>query len=178
MWLLILGAVCQVTGKPIRGSLGIAFELVWGLCFVWFLAAWLYAKQTGGQTLLDCGPHPSRKGFLLFAVISLVGGLTLVSGTTVLGITGPVLSGLSMGVFWLIMAGGRLQVRENGVWQYWGLLRWGKIESYHWADDCTLLVRVSSPISLWRRGALPVPPEYKDAFDQLLQKHLADRLPK
>jgi hypothetical protein len=82
---------------------------------------------------------------------------------------------MSFSVYWLIMAGGRLQARENGVWQYWGLLPWSKIESYHWANDCTLLVKARGPLSFLGRGALPVPPEYKDAFDQLLQKHFADR---
>jgi hypothetical protein len=169
-WLLIVGAVSLATGTPFRSSYGIAFAVLWGFVFLWFLAAWLYGRQAAGQTVLDCGPHPCRKLFLLNAVLFLVlgpcGGFTVGSASSVW----CAVFGVSFGVYWLIMAGGRLQVRENGIWQYWGLLRWPKIESYRWANDCTWLVRTKGFSFLWR-GALPVPPEYKDAFDQLLQKH-------
>ncbi len=179
MWLLIGGAIWQTTGKPISESFGIAFALLLGFSSVWFLAAWFHGRQAGGQTLLDCGPHRSKKVFLLFAMFSLLMlGLTglraVISASNVFGIAGPVLW-VSFGVCWLIMAGGRLQVRENGIWQFWCLLRWGKIKSYHWADDRALLVRARGPVSFLFWGALPVPPEYKDAFDQLLQKHCAAR---
>lgn len=173
MWLLIVGTIWQTTGNSTSESFGIAFALLSGLVLVWFLAALLHDRQAGGQTRLDCGPHPSKKLFLLNAMIFpilglIIGGLSVGSSSKVFGIAVAVF-GVSSGVYWLIMAGGRLQLRENGVWHYWGLLRWGKIESYHWTDDCTLLVRARGPISLLSRGALPVPPEYKDAFDQLLQ---------
>jgi hypothetical protein len=110
----------------------------------------------------------------ILLMLGLSGLGAVISAPNVFGIAGPVFW-VSFGVFWLIMAGGRLQVRENGVWQFCGLLRWDKIKSYHWADDCTLLVRARGPVAFLRRGALPVPPEYKDAFDQLLQKHCAAR---
>jgi hypothetical protein len=171
MWLLIGGAIWQVTGKPISESFGIAFALLWGFVFVWFLATWLLSRQAGGQIVLDCGPHPCKKLCLLEAVLFPI--LGLIGGLTALGIVGPVVFGVSFSVFWLSMAGGRLQVRENGVWQYASLLRWHKIESYHWAEDCTLLITARGPLSFLFRGALPVPPEYKDAFDQLLQQHCA-----
>lgn len=170
MWLLIGGTIWQATGTSFSESFGIAFVLLLGSAFVWFLAAWLHGRQAGGHSLLDCGPHPYRKSFLLSAVIFplifLIDGVADGSSAKVFEIAFPVLVAL----YCLIKAGGRLQVRENGVWQYWGLLRWGKIESYHWADDGTWLVKVRG-FSFLRRGALPVPPEYKGAFDQLLQKH-------
>jgi hypothetical protein len=175
IWLLAVGVVWLATGKHIGESFGIAFALLWGIIFIWFLAAWIYGRQAAGLILLDCGPHPSKVLFLLNAVIwlilGLIGGATIFATSKVFGITGPVF-GISFSVYWFIMASGRLQVRENGVWQYWSLLRWSKIESYYWADDCTWLVRTKG-ISFLHRGALPVPPEHKDAFDQLLQKHCA-----
>ena len=181
VWLLVWGIVWRATGKTIGESFGIAFALLFGVVFVWFLAGWLYGRQAAGQVLLDCGPHPSRRLFLLNAVPALVVGL--IAGGSVIGSVSEVLwvkvfwiailvLTVSSGVDGLIMAGGRLQVRENGVWQYCGLLRWSKIKSYQWANDGTWLVRVKG-FSFLRRGALPVPPEYKDAFDQLLQKHCA-----
>lgn len=173
VWLFFVGVASLVAGRPYGESPRIAFVLLWGFLFLWFLAAWLYGKQTAGQVLLDCGLHPSRKLFLLNAVIFLalgpVGGCSVDSASPMSWFVG-VAFGLSFSAYWLIMAGGRLQVRENGVWQYWGLLRWSKIESYQWVSDGTWLVRAKG-FSILRRGALPVPPEYKDAFDQLLQKH-------
>jgi hypothetical protein len=170
VWFLIGEAIWQATGKPISESFGIAFALLWGFVFVWFLATWLLGRQASGQTLLDCGPHPCKKLCLFEAVLFLILGLA--GGLKVFGVAGPVF-GVSFSVYWLFMAGGRLQVRENGVWTYAGLLRWDKIKSYHWAEDCTLLIRARSPFSFLFRGALPVPPEYKDAFNELLQKHCA-----
>jgi len=71
---------------------------------------------------------------------------------------------------YLIMATGRLQVREKGIWQYWRLLRWGKIGSYRWANDRILVVEAKGPLSLLQ-GALRFPPEQKQAVDELLTKH-------
>jgi hypothetical protein len=71
--------------------------------------------------------------------------------------------------YWLIMAGGRLQVRENGIWQYWALLRWGRIRSYRWAKDSTLVVMPKGTLALFR-AVLPVPPEHRQAVEEFLAK--------
>jgi hypothetical protein len=180
MWLLIGGTIWRATGTSLSfgESFGIAFASLWAFLFAWFLAAWLYGRQTRGHRLLDCGPHPSKKSYLvaavIFPIVFLIHGSTVGSSAKVFEIAFSVLVAL----YCLFMAGGRLQVRENGVWMYWSLLRWGKIDSYHWADDGTWLVKVRGLFS-FRRGALPVLPEYKDAFDQLLQTHgaVADKKP-
>ena len=72
--------------------------------------------------------------------------------------------------FWVVMATGRLQVRENGLWQYWGLLRWDRLASYHWADDATLILRGRGPLN-FLQGALPVPPEHQAEVKALLAKN-------
>ena len=69
------------------------------------------------------------------------------------------------------MATGRLQIREGGLWTYWGLLRWEKIESLQWSGDSTLMVKAKSRLPFLGRGALPVPPEQKQAVNELLQKY-------
>jgi hypothetical protein len=85
------------------------------------------------------------------------------------GIAAP-LFGVSFAVFYLIMATGRLQIRENGIWHYWGLLRWDKIGSYQWAADSTM--RAKGPLSKRLfQGALPVPPEHRQAVEEFLAKH-------
>ena len=176
VWLVAGGAVWQMTGRSLAASFGLGFALLWGLVFAWFVAAWLYGRQAGGRVLLDCGPTPSRKLFLVNAGLALILGLKYgLDGGSAAKMFGPaalVLFGVSYSVYSLIMAGGRLQVRENGLWQYCGLLRWGKVKSYHWADDGTLLLQSRGPSS-FLRGAFPVPPEHKDVFDQLLRKHCA-----
>ena len=68
------------------------------------------------------------------------------------------------------MAFGRLQIREGGLWQYWGLLRWDKIEFYQWSGDSTLVLKAKSHLPFLGRGALPIPPEDKQAIEELLQK--------
>ena len=139
-----------------------------------FLGAWMYGRAGGGRILLDCGPHPTRKLFLfnavLFLVLGITGGFAGNSVSKAFGIAGPAF-GVSFGVYWLIIATGRLQVRENGIWAYWGLLRWKKIASYRWADDGTLMMKTRGGLSFLRRGALPVPSEHTQAFDDLLAKH-------
>jgi hypothetical protein len=149
-----------------------------------FFGTWFYGRSAAGPVLLDCGAHPTWWLFLLnaglFVMLGLMNGLDpilkLIEGpaatwTTILfGIGWPVLM-ISLVPYWLVMASGRLQMRENGIWQYWGLLRWSKIDSYHFANDATLTIRAKGFLSSRIQGALPVPPEQKQAVEELLAKH-------
>jgi hypothetical protein len=141
--LVVCSAVALVLSLFVHRGLSellrIVFSAVWGLTLLASLGAWLYGWRAKGRILLDCGPHPMR---WLFVVD---------------------------GLFFLIMALGRLQVTENGIWQYWGLLRWRKIASYRWADDNTLSVTPRAG-SLLLRGALPVPTEHTKAVDSILSE--------
>lgn len=85
-------------------------------------------------------------------------------------ITLPVMM-ISFVPYFLIMASGRLQVRENGIWVSSSLLRWGKIDSYRWENDGTLLVRRKGFFSWFPPKNLRVPPEHKQAVEELLAKH-------
>ena len=174
--LVVIGAVAwRMTGAfpGFAASFGIAFQLFLGSALLWFLAVWLYGKQARGQTLLDCGPHPHRRSYLVAAVISpilaLSRGLPIGSSATVYGITSSLIL-LLAGILLFFMAGARLQVCEKGIWKYWSLLRWRKIQSYQWADDGTWKAELRS-ISFLRHRPLSVPSEYRDAFDRLLQEH-------
>jgi hypothetical protein len=171
MQFLIGGTIWQATGTTFSESFSTAVDLVTGSLFAGFLTAWLHGRQAGGRSLLDCGPYPYRKSCLVGAVflplIFLVHGVTDDSPANVFRVVVlPVLVAL----YCLVMAGGQLQVRQNGIWQYWRLLRWVRIESYRWADDGTWLVNVRG-FSFFRLRALQVSPEQRDAFDALLQKH-------
>ncbi|MCY2990437.1 MAG: hypothetical protein NTY19_21550 [Planctomycetota bacterium] len=172
-WLSLAVVFLLATGQSLSASFALAFAVLWCLIFLAFVWTWLYGRRSAGRVLLDCGPHPTRKLFLfhavLFLLLGLTGGFSVSSVSKLLGIAGPVF-GVSFAAYWLIMATGRLQVRENGLWQYYGLLRWNKIASYRWAEDATLLVR-SKGSSAWFHGALPVPPEHRQAVEELLSKH-------
>lgn len=74
-----------------------------------------------------------------------------------------------------VHAYGRLQIFENGIWQYAGLLNWDRIESYEWQgeENRTLMLNTINKLPFWRKLALPVPLEHRDAVDDLLQKNVS-----
>jgi hypothetical protein len=170
--LLIAAVISSVSHRSFGESFWLAWVFLCGLILLLFLGTWVYGLNTGGRVLLDCGPHPTRVVFLingaLFVVLGLSGLFLMRSLPNTSALVFPVL-GICFGIYWLIMATGRLQIREGGLWQYWGLLRWEKIESLQWNGDSTLLVKAKSRLPFL--GALPVPPEQKQAIHELLQKH-------
>jgi hypothetical protein len=147
----------------------LALALVWGLSLLYFFARWIYGRTVGGDVLLDCGPNPSKQAHL--GMGALIGLLYLCfypnSLSEMLTLDGSWF-GISMAVFFIVAAFGRLQVRKNGIMQYWSLLRWGKFASYHWDEDSTLLVDKKCRLSL--RVALSFPPEQRVAADALLAR--------
>ncbi len=180
---LATAAVVLIFQQSIWRSAGIAWGAICVLALAAFVASWLHGRSVRGNVLLDCGPHPTRILFLVEAaaflimgvsfgmdpVLKLIDGPDANSASSWFGIGLPVMM-FAFVPYWLVMAGGRLQVREGGVWQYWGLLRWEKIASYRWASDATLVVRGKGLFSFFQ-GALPVPPEHKQAVEELLAKH-------
>ena len=183
IWCIITAAVVLIFEQPILRSFGVSGAALCGLVLLVFFGTWLYGRNGGGRILLDCGPHPTRKLFLMQAVVFLVLGLMngvepilrLIDGGEATSVSrwfavGWAVILISFVPYWLVMASGRLQVRESGIWCYWGLLRWGKIGSYCWANDGTVLFRGKGFFS-WSQGALPVPPEYKQTVEELLTKN-------
>ena len=69
------------------------------------------------------------------------------------------------------MAARRLQIRENGVWAFWGSLRRAKLRSFRWADDSNMrLIQTKSKLAFLGKGALPVPPEHRERVDRMLRE--------
>ena len=171
----VIAAVISLgSGQSFFGSLDLAPFVFFVLVLLFFFGGWVYSFMVRGRLLLECGPHPMWWLFslnvVLFLVVGSEDGFDAPFGMS-LAFAGPAywISFLSL---WFIMATGRLQVREHGIWQYWSLLRWDKIESYSWKNDRTLLLRATGPFS-FLRGALPIPPEKKEAIDDLLTKYRA-----
>ena len=74
--------------------------------------------------------------------------------------------------FYLMMAFGRLQIRENGIWQYIGLVQWDRIESYDWQGEEEPKLMLEIRRRLFRQNPLSVPLEHTDAVDELLPKYV------
>ena len=170
---VVMTVLVMIFHETAGDAFGISASALGYFFLVGFLVAWIYGRATTGPVLLDCGPHPTRWLFLAMAVIhmfmALNGWYSGKSSATGFGASGPVFLAL-FATFWLVMATGRLQIRENGIWQYWSLLRWGGIDSYEWAEDATLLLKAKGVLALLQ-GALPVPPEHRQAVADLLAKH-------
>jgi hypothetical protein len=169
---LIGGAVAWLTGRPFQAVVGLTFLVLLTLVMVTFFASLVRDLAQRGRLVLDCGRHPMWWLFLLNAALFLMMGWAMLPagrGPIVLAKAWPVL-GVVFVAFWVVLATGRLQVRENGLWQYWALLRWERLASYHWADDATLILRGRGLLQ-FLQGALPVPPEHQAEVKALLAKH-------
>jgi hypothetical protein len=173
-WLLVGGAIAIATGRERADSLLISIALICGLTLLTFFLTWLFGRNAGGQVLVDCGPHPARWLLLfeagLFALMGAGGSLAL-GGSSMAPRIASAVFGLVFAMFWLVLATGRLQVKEGGLWQYTGLLPWHKVESFSWSPDSTLQVTVKGPFALLRHGALPVPPEFRQEVEKALEEH-------
>jgi hypothetical protein len=174
-WLLVGGAIAIATGRERADSLLISIALICGLTLLTFFLTWLFGRNAGGQVLVDCGPHPARWLLLfeagLFALMGAGGSLGALGGSSMAPRIASAVFGLVFAMFWLVLATGRLQVKEGGLWQYTGLLPWHKVESFSWSPDSTLQVTVKGPFALLRHGALPVPPEFRREVEKALEEH-------
>ncbi len=166
---LLLQQVLALTmGRNSHELVRIAVAMTCGFLLLLSMARWIHGRTIGGRILLDCGPYPGKRGCLsLGLVLILIGCSHLIARPEVLCLDGPWIE-FSLAAYFFGAAFDRLQVRENGIMPYSGLLRWRAIASYHWAEDSTLRVSKRSLFSL--PAALPVSPEQKQAVDELLTR--------
>ena len=174
---ILAQVVTTLTGQTWRDSVATSFAIFWVVVFLAFIANAIIGRQRRGEVLLDCGPHPTRILFLLNA--GIFGFLALshvfsADKSDLNGIASLIFWG-SFCAYWVMMALGRLQLTENGIWQYWSLLKWDKIASYAWQGDTrpTLMLQTKSKYPILGRGALPVGPEHREAISELLERHVS-----
>ena len=173
VWVIAFWVNRQFDSGMILATMG-TFAGLFAILFPIMVWNMIKGRFCAGKVLLDCGPHPVAMRFRLMAILMFAGAVgTVIVSTELLAVLVAIfLAGFAL--YWLLMSIGRLQVCENGVFQYFSLLRWDQIKSYHWKGDTdtTLMVQTTSPLGFMGRGALPVANEQKDAVDVLLQKRL------
>lgn len=176
-WIVLAFAISLVSGRNLGDSFSTSIGILLILILIAYFSIWLYQINRSGAVLLDCGPAPGRLIFLICAGFSAYNGI---GGTyeSHSGIIGGFPGGgnafwLTASAFYASMAFGRFQIRENGIWQFSGLVRWDQIESYRWEGktDSTLMIHAKTRFPFLGRGALPVPIEHKDAVDELIKKY-------
>ncbi len=154
------------TDRTFLDSFGLAFTLATDVYIVWVAAFWLYNRRVSGAVLLDCGPHKGKAIFLLFATFLFFRELlSVISASGAFSV--ETVQELLFAAFFLYLALGRLQIRENGIWEHGSLLRWHRIISYRWTDHGTLMLHTKGRLLLLP-GDLLVPLEHEEAVTALL----------
>lgn len=146
------------------------------------LAAYLILSIRGrlrsGRVLLDCGPPRMRWVFWLCGTMFLIYGTAKILGFNTAG-DEPLEFWIHIwfvifSSFYFLMAAGRLQLRDEGIWQFGSLLRWDRFESYEWAGErgCTLTYRYKSWLPVFGKGAVAFREEHVQAVDELLKRNV------
>ncbi len=174
VWVAVAVVFSIALRQSVAQSFRIALSALVAVTFLGMLFKWTYGRLRRGCILLDCGPHPRRRLLVWGSVASFFNGVFGVAeflDSTAGGVgTLRHASGIPLGVFLLIMAFGRLQVTDRGIWVYVELLPWSEVGSYHWADDSKLLITPKRRSLLPLRCALRVPPEHKQSVDDFLSQ--------
>lgn len=156
-------------------ALLISYVVFMVMVLVGFCAGGIRGRLRRGSVLRDCGTHPTRWLFFVNAAFFLFLGWNTGADTFTENFniyrTGVAVFFGTFALYWLVMASGRLQICENGLWLYWGLMPWDKIGHYEWKND-TLLIQSSARFAVLRKGAVPVSPIDQPAVEELLRENV------
>lgn len=140
---------------------------------VWIAIGYgLWCKRQAGSVLLSLGRLSRHKMFLVLGVLVILALIPFVwdllrAGAELKEVS-YVLTGLSVGVYWLFSGLSGLEIREAGIFCDGRLLKWERIESYEW-EEKALTVRVKRR---WPRTvSYPVPPLHRHAVNDLFAQH-------
>jgi hypothetical protein len=167
---LLLGLlISALFHRSLGESCRLACVFLTSLGMILSLVLWVLGLHAAGRVLLDCGPHPRRTLWLVDAAVSLALGLW---GWTLFG---PIF--IPCAVISTILASGRLQIRESGIWLYWGLARWGKIEFCRVTEESTIVIKMKRHLPFLVRGSAPptLPAGQRESVIRLLQEHCSVR---
>lgn len=188
-------AIAYVWARMLSVPLPILLPTTTGLPCAILLAAYWYQHGCGsrsrGAVLLDCGPHPAFGRPT--EVLGLLGISALISG--LLGFAyfaehasddmPDLTTTARQGCLFLIpllavmlvllspslmLTLGHCQIREHGVWAYFRLLRWEKIEYCKWEFGCTLIVQVKSRIPSFGTVRVRIPEALRTSAIEILRE--------
>jgi hypothetical protein len=165
----------------------VAFLL--GAIFFWgFIAQRVWRTSQAGPLLLDLGRLPHRR-LWFFGICSAIGVLAVaqsVMNWRSSGFHGT--RGLAETLFWLTLTIealtavlSRLQIRENGIFPFFELIEWERIDSHEWAgergEQLIINLRRRMPFFGLVPGKViaPVPAEHEERVERLLAEHCSPR---
>lgn len=150
-----------------------------------YLAVLLRRRAQAGDTLLEIG---RPRGGLVIGVVGTGCGLLVGASSIFKAITDDQpeiaarIKDLSSGPFWIVLGSclalfwlSKWSIRETGIIFYGVVLKWARIESFHWDKDkhSILALRIKRRFPLWRTVNMPVPSEKQEAVTEILQQHIS-----
>lgn len=168
----------RLSGQSFKISFSSSLDVFCLVAFIVSIVYWVRGHSLAGPLLLDCGPHRTSSHFRRTAGLGLIIGIWVfvqsISNGESRNFT-EVSYWLTVSAYFFAMSYGRLQLRQNGIWQYWGLLRWKDVGSYHWEGQPlpTLVVIARRRFWISSQGAMSVPPHLKQQFDNILREHMS-----
>jgi hypothetical protein len=113
-----------------------------GLSLIWFFANWLHGLVNRGALILNCYSNPIQNrllvqsGFWFILCTYIARAITSEPEHLVAPIFG-----IAFPTYLFILAKGRFQVREHGIWRGAELVQWDQVGSCSLSEDSTLLRR-------------------------------------
>ncbi len=141
---------------------------------VWIAIGYgLWCKRQAGSVLLSLGWSSRHKMFLVLGVLVILALIPFVwdllrAGAELKEVS-YVLTGLSVGVYWLFSGWSGVEFREAGIFSFGQLVKWERIESYEWGEKAVTV----TPRWWFKTVNIPVPPLHKDAVSDLLARHVS-----
>lgn len=135
----------------------------------------IYNKHIAGELKMNVGwLHKNGLYFTIFLAFTLFISNMLVRAIDpdIIGTFGFViaLTCAGFGVLYFFRSGlSNLEIRENGIVDFWLFLRWEEIESYEWKGS-TVTIRFKRGIAMQSTWYVPI--IYKENFEYLLHQNV------
>ena len=174
LFIVIVSSLAFLIGLMTGWPFGQTFDIAFRSISIFLLIAgfvWMAVSRLGaGPLLLDTGAVYPGRGWFIAGVLGylIVLSLDFDFGNLLRSLTSQA-NTLLLVIYFAVLALGRLQVREQGIWLYTVLLPWNKIESYTLSDR-VFYFQVNG-LWLWMRKTYVVPEAHVEAFETYLLEH-------
>lgn len=162
------------------------FLLLFSLSMWVYLVISLIRSSQAGDTLLEIG---RPRGALVIGIVG-TGCALWVGVYSILQVIAAhkaesisQIRHLSRSLFWVTLSAHLLlvwlskwSIRERGIMVYGQILKWEKIQGFHWDKDkpCTLALKVKRRFLWWRTLYVPVPLDRREAATEILECNLSE----